>query len=356
VTVDRAWFVISDLHLNGRPCPRDTDAALPRFLETVVAASPADRRTLVLLGDTFDLQGPERQPAGAVAERLTSLADAHASIFRALAGCVGSGIEVHVVGGNHDIDVIRPAVAASFTTLLGLEPGHPGVRFSPWIVHEPGVLYAEHGSQHYELHRMPTLLSVGARCDICETLPVTPIAAASLGRSWCPATRAAATRVARSVWATRRQERLAQTTWYRELLDREAADLGISGRALSDLAATSRFGVGRALVGCARRVVVRRLGVDRPGAHLAARAAAVHRILTRYGSPAAAYVFGHDHRAERLDLQDPPAAAYLNTGTWSTDVRGRGPDDADRRLFPYVRVLATPAGVDADVVFWRSSR
>lgn len=351
-----AWFFVSDLHLNGQPCPRATDAVLPRFLETVVAASTADRRTLVLLGDTFDLQGPVRQPAAAVAERLTSLADAHAGFFRALGRCVGSGIDLHVVGGNHDIEVVRPAAAAMFTTLLGLDPGHPGVRFSPWVVHEPGVFYAEHGSQHDELNRMPTLLSAGARDDACEELPVPPIAAASRGRPWCPTHGSAVARVVRSIWSTRRHERLAQTTWYQELLDREAADLGMSGRALADLAATSRFGVGRALVASARRVVERRVGVDRPGTNLAAPAAAIHRILTGYGSPAAAYVFGHNHRAERLDLPGAPAAAYLNTGTWSTQVRGRGPDRVDGKLFPYVRVSATPAGVDADVIFWRSSQ
>lgn len=350
------WFFISDLHLDGEPCPRATDVVLPRFLETVVAASTADRRTLVLLGDTFELQGPVRQPAAAVAERLTSLADAHAGFFRALGRCVGSGIEVHVVGGNHDIAVVRPAAAGLFTRLLGLDPGHPGVRFSPWVVHEPGVLYAEHGSQHHELNRMPTLLSARARDDGDEELPVTPIAAASPGRPWCPADGAAAARVVRAVWSTRRHERLARTTWYQGLLDREAADLGMSSRALADLAATSRFGIARGVVAGARRFVERRIGAERPGTYLAASAAAIHQILTRHGSPAAAYVFGHSHRAERLGLPGSPAAAYLNAGTWSTQVRGRGPDRADPDLFPYVRVSATPAGVDADVIFWKSSQ
>jgi hypothetical protein len=349
-----AWFVVSDLHLDGRPSARGTDTAFPRFLETVVAASTAERRTLVLLGDTFDLQGPVRQPPLAVVERLTYLADAHAEIFRALAGCVGSGTELRVVGGNHDIEVIRPAVAAQLTTLLGLDPGHAGVRFSPWLVHEAGVLYAEHGSQHHELNRMPTLLSVAVRDDGCAELPVTPLAAASPGRPWCPVDEGVAARVVRSVRATRRQERLARTTWYRELLDREAADLGVSSRALADLAAVTRFKVGTAVVASARRTAERFVGVHHPGAHYAARAAAIHRVLAGYESPAAAYVFGHNHRAERVALPGEPAAAYLNAGTWSTDVRGRGPDRVDGKLFPYVRVFATSTGVDADVAFWRS--
>ena len=40
-------------------------------------------------------------------------------------------------------------------------------------------------------------------------------------------------------------------------------------------------------------------------------------------------------------------ARYLNTGTWSDDVRGCGPDQRDDRLFPYVRIEAT--SVDAVV-------
>jgi len=350
-----AWFVVSDLHLDGRPCARGTDTAFPRFLETVVAASTAERRTLVLLGDTFDLQGPVRQTPAVVVERLKSLADAHAEIFRALAGCVRFGIELRVVGGNHDIEVTRPAVAAQLTMLLGLDPGHPGVQFSPWVVHEPGVLYAEHGSQHHELNRMPTLLSVVARGDACTQLPVTPLAAASRARSWCPADEAVVARVVRSVWATRREERRARTTWYRELLDHEAADLGVSSRALADLAAVTRFKVGPAVVASARRTAERLVGVHHPGSHYAARAAAIHRVLVGYESPAAAYVFGHNHRAGRVDLPGEPPAAYLNAGTWSADVRGRGPDRVDGKLFPYVRVFATSAGVGADVAFWRSS-
>jgi hypothetical protein len=95
------------------------------------------------------------------------------------------------------------------------------------------------------------------------------------------------------------------------------------------------------------------VGVPRPGPYLAPRAAAIHRILTRHGVPAAAYVFGHTHRAERLELPGAPAATYLNTGTWGAEVRGRGPDDADPRAFPFVRITAGPAGVDADLLFWR---
>jgi hypothetical protein len=156
------WYVVSDLHLNGEPGSRDIDAALPAFLDAVVGAGSA-RRSLVLLGDTFDLHGPVRQPGARVAERLTALAEAHAPVVEALAACVRSGVELQVVGGNHDVELTRPGTAALFTALLGLEAGHPGIRYSPWVVHEPGIFYAEHGNQHQELNRMPTVLTNGWR-------------------------------------------------------------------------------------------------------------------------------------------------------------------------------------------------
>jgi len=350
------WYVLSDLHLSGGPGPRDIDAALPRFLDSVVGAGTVGRRNLVLLGDTFDLQGPVRPTSGGVAERLTRLAEAHAGILSVLGACVRSGIGLHVVGGNHDIELTRPAATRLFTTLLGLQVGHPGVRFSPWVVHEPGVFYAEHGSQHHELNRMPTVLSVREHGDAPAELPLTPLGAASRGHPWCSPEGSVTVRVTRSLRSARRHERIAQTAWYQGLLDREAVDLGLSGRALAEVAAMSRFRVGGALAAAARRTFERRVGVQRPGTYLAPRAAAIHRILTRHGVPAAAYVFGHNHRAERLDLPDSPAAAYLNAGTWGTAVRGPGPDQADRQLFPFVRITAGPSGVAADQLFWRHVR
>ncbi len=351
----REWYVLSDLHLTGGPGSRDIDAALPRFLEAVAGPGMSARRTIVLLGDTFDLHGPVHQSWAEVAQRIECLAGAHAGILEALAALVRGGVGLHVVGGNHDIQLTRPAAATLLTSLLGLEAGHPGVRFSPWVVHEPGVFYAEHGNQHHELNRMPTVLSVRELGDGRETLPVTPLAAASRGHPGGSAEGTAVARVARSLRSTQRHERMARTAWYDGLLAREAAGLGMSGRALADVAATSRFNTRRALTAAARRSLERRVGVNRPGSYLAPRAAEIHRILTRHGQPAAAYVFGHTHRAERLELPGAPAATYLNAGTWGSDIRGTGPDQVDRGLFPFVQITAFPDCVRAELRFWRHS-
>jgi hypothetical protein len=69
-------------------------------------------------------------------------------------------------------------------------------------------------------------------------------------------------------------------------------------------------------------------------------------VLDEHGAAVPSLVFGHAHRAGH-DVIAGTSASYLNTGTWSDDVRGRGPDQSDDRLFPYVRIDAT--GGDAEV-------
>ena len=50
---------------------------------------------------------------------------------------------------------------------------------------------------------------------------------------------------------------------------------------------------------------------------------------------------------------------YLNTGTWSDDVRGGGPDRRDDQLFPYIRVDALDANgvvtAQASLRYWGMS-
>jgi len=352
------WFLVSDLHLDGRPSPRDVDRALPAFLETVVrgrdvARAGRGRRALVLLGDTFELAGPAPLAPTRVADRLTALARCHDRVFSALAACVRDGVELHVVGGNHDLEIVRPDASALLNRLLGLEPERPGTRFWPWLLHEPGVLYAEHGSQHHALNRSPAVLVAREAAWTDGPLPPPPLAAASAGTDWCRPADPRAVRVARAFRAASRQERYAAGPAYRQLLDREAVDLRLPPQAAADLAALSRFRTVPAVAGAAGRVLARRTGRGRPGSHLVSRAAEAHRVLEGHRTPAAAYVFGHTHRAEQRPLPGSRVpTAYLNTGTWCAAVRGDGPDRADPGLFPFVRVTATGDGVRAGLHFW----
>ena len=347
--IEHDYYFLSDLHLDGDGTRRDIDRALPAFLEQLVAGATGHRRTLVLLGDTFDLHGPSRQTEAAVAERLRALVGAHAPVMEALAECVRAGVVLQVVSGNHDVEVARPGIASLMTRLLGLGEQHPGVHFSPWILHEPGVFYAEHGSQHHELNRMPTILSVR---EVAGGLPVTPLGACAREQPWCPTDRARVRRVARALRSELHHERLVGTDWYKELLAREAELVDLSPALLRDLAGLSAFTLSGAVFGAVERIVERRLGREPAGTYLAPRAAHVHRLLAGHGQPAAAYIFGHNHRAERLTLPGAPASAYLNAGTWGPHVRGSGPDVRDRHLFPYVRVVSGAQSVHTDLKYW----
>lgn len=353
------WFLLSDLHLDGRPSPRDRDGALVGFLETVVRGRPSGgdraRRALVLLGDTLDLTGPSPVPPRRVADRMTALARRHRPVFAALGRCVQDGVELHVVAGNHDVEVVRPDASALLVRLLGLRPEPPGVRFWPWLLHVPGVLYAEHGNQHHTLNRNPAVLRARAPVGADGPLPPPPLGAASADREWCDPAGLVALRVARALRAARQQERLAGAPAYRLFLEREAAALDLPSQAVVELAGLSRFRTIPAVTGAARRVAARRLGLERAGSYLPPCAAEAHRVLERHGTPAAAYVFGHTHRAAHEALGGAlRPAAYLNTGTWSTAVRGAGPDRADPALFPFVRVATTAADVRAGLHYWHA--
>ena len=115
---------------------------------------------MVLLGDTFDLPGDD----GAVA-RLEALAVRHPGVLAALRRTLATGTHLEVVCGNHDAALARPAVQEALRRLLTPPPrSWPApragtVRVHPWMLHVPGVFHAEHGHQHHDVHRVPTLLS-----------------------------------------------------------------------------------------------------------------------------------------------------------------------------------------------------
>lgn len=350
MTDPREWLFVSDLHLSGGSGGARARRALPQFLDEVVAAPGAERRTLVLLGDVFDLTQHPGLSDAAAGLRMAELARANREVMEGLAACLRAGVRLEVVGGNHDVEVSRPAVADALLDALGAPSRHARISFWPWLLHEPGVFYAEHGNQHHDLNRIPTILAARQLPD-ADMLPAPPL------RAW--SSHAAGPRLGRyrqlvqCARGTRTHERLVGTTWYRSLVEDEAARQCLSAAALHELASLSPFRFGRSCVLAGARIAGRRLGLVRAGDLLAAQAGAVHAALCRAGSPAPTYVFGHTHRAEQRHLPGRPSATYLNTGTWSDDVRGVGPDREDDHLFPYARVRADRAGVRSESSYWR---
>ena len=84
-----------------------------------------------------------------------------------------------------------------------------------------------------------------------------------------------------------------------------------------------------------------------------AAASRVAHTLEAHGSGVAWYVSGHTHRALESALEEG-STRYINTGTWCSDVRGRGPDQSDRHAFPYAVIDLGPDGATSGGLrYWR---
>jgi UDP-2,3-diacylglucosamine pyrophosphatase LpxH len=337
----QSLLVVGDLHMgagDGDPFHRDRDLA--RFLAEMARRrddGPGPPR-LVILGDLLDFPAAAggRPPDGEAAalEALERIAAAHASALDALAAYLAAGATIDLVAGNHDADLARPAVLARLRELLG----GPSARlaFHPWILHVPGVLYAEHGHQHHDLNAFATPLAPWRPYDR-DRLDLPPGALAEGPR--------AAALLALSAARSARRRRTYRAT----ALPTAAAGLGLSPAALRAIDAATPRGPLALASRMAHRVTAR--GAQ----HRAARR--IHDVLQAEGRSVPCYAFAHTHVAERRPVV--PGAAetlYVNAGTWSNLRRDGG---APRLTYVEVapagaaRLLEWPPDVRGG---WRSRR
>jgi hypothetical protein len=219
----------------------------------------------------------------------------------------------------------------------------------PWFLHVPHVLVAEHGHQHHALHRIPELLRTAVSGT--DELDLPPLAAWHAQPSTSRLSRAGA--VARACLASERAERRVREVAYGELLQAESLRLELDGEAVRDLAQLSRFRTVSVLPRTASRMVLAAAGRSIASEEAPAAAARVARTLEAHSSGVAWYVSAHTHRALESALEES-ATRYVNTGTWSSDVRGRGPDQSDRRAFPYAVVdVAEDGAISGGLRYWR---
>ncbi len=340
------WWLLSDLHLGmSDDDPRRPGAVLPDFLRREVLAASGLQQHVVFVGDTFELAGLDEDESLA---RLESILARHPDTFRALEACAAHGVQLHFVCGNHDVELARPAVAARLSALLS--PAETTrVRVHPWFLHVPHVLVAEHGHQHHALHRIPEVLR--AAVNGTDELDLPPLAAWHAHPTRSRLSRAGA--VARACLASERAERRVREPGYGELLQTESLRLALDEVAVRDLARLSRFRTVSALPRTATRMVLAAAGRTTSGDKAPAAAGRFVRTLETHGSGVAWYVSAHTHRALESTLEGG-SARYINTGTWSSDVRGRGPDQSDRRVFPYAVVdVAADGASSGGLRFWR---
>ena len=380
--------LVSDLHMasgrdptTGRPARTEDfarDGAFARFLGARTAAQAGRGRPwrLVILGDLFDFARVELGRAGedrrrldtstsAALAKLDRIAAGHREVLDAVRALLSAGVPIDVVPGNHDLELARPAVQRRLRELVEDSESASGARieFHPWILHVPGVLYAEHGHQHHDINAAPQLLQTSELPD--ETALEAPLGS-QLGEyitrvleAAYPAAERLDPNVSALIAVLRARPGAAIVTWRAHLAfaralarharrarraapgaraasgesHRPGAPAGATGLAPASVAELERL-VTAALAGTVRRLLGMAVagGAPRPRTHPAEppppgfmprAGAAIDRILRDHGDQVPFYVFGHTHAAERSRLGTPPAdATYLNTGTWSELMRG----------------------------------
>jgi UDP-2,3-diacylglucosamine pyrophosphatase LpxH len=302
--------VVGDLHLAAGPLDPFRNDEL--FVDFLGRQAQSETR-LVLLGDLFDFlltpapgqrlpARPDPTETGALA-RLERIAAAHPEVIEALGRFARAGAGIDLVAGNHDIELVRPAVQARVRALLG-DPPEDRLRFCPWFVYIPGLMYAEHGQQHRELNAFSTLLDPYRGSDEID-LPLGSLLAAG---TW-PNLVAAAVRFAARGVSPRESGRVRR---YRaDVLGQQITRLGLDHETLVALDAVTPRTAGAMLLRLARH--------GRQQSFVQSRAAKrIHRLLERGSHDVPFYVFGHTHVAERhAVVRGHEVPLYLNAGTWS---------------------------------------
>lgn len=410
-------IVVSDLHLSagtgsahgsGRHDPFRDESCFLRFVdylgERLAGSTPPLR--LLVLGDLLDLLHVTKPAGGAwretseaaSLEKLERIAAAHPAVFRALRELLAAGVAISVVPGNHDIELVLPALQRRFAELVGHESQsrEASIDFDRWIFYRPGVVYGEHGSQYHDLNAFATPLHpLDERGDELDlplgselTLYLLDLAAAagvglgddaeapkrivaalrrqpplvlSTARAHAGFLAAAVRHWTQPLGSTRRRQRAAYRT---RTLSEYAGEVGLGAstiRAIDDLAALAPFAIERRVL---RALVAGRLQrMLRAGRAGVASTPYLERAARRLDSVLGAdrvplYVFGHTHEpADRALLAGNSVPRYLNAGTWSTLLprSARRLGEHGRRSFIDVELLPDEMPT-ARLMWWNDER
>ncbi len=404
------YLFLNDLHLaagfnaaEGQPSQGESffyDSIFARFLAFHIsqAQSVGHSLHLVLLGDVFDflrIESPsppqyryslDNSPATA-AEKLRRIAAGHPEFFQALSRLLDAGGFLELLPGNHDIELIRQPVQSIFKELLVKNCQNPfqeqQIRFHPWILYVPGVLYAEHGQQHHFINTFPHLphlhldqppgrfrLPLGSHFEIYLSSLARLAAPYLNGQSAAPGalshtllrrpglwlrTAGSHLRFAAALLHDLLRRPLVKSGWIAvEQARRIQALAGESGLSVQFLS-----GLERLTHHSTQEMLLRVLRLQRPaasalaGGYLFQSASTIHQLLTSTGQAVPFYVFGHTHQSAHLPLpsQGHPAY-YLNAGSWiGMDDPGAAPTAAG--VFQFVRLTASSgASPSAEVLTW----
>jgi len=148
-------MVISDLHLGGvAPYMMSQPQRLAAFIASLPQRlAPAEALELVIAGDFIDFLAIAEfkswtpDPTDACAKLEQTLRGPFAPVFQALARHVGGGHRLTVLIGNHDLELVLPAVQDAFLRGIGAQP--PQVQFvADGSAYRVGGLLIEHGNRY----------------------------------------------------------------------------------------------------------------------------------------------------------------------------------------------------------------
>lgn len=184
-------YVISDIHLGGDPggesepnfqiCPPPNQASLAKFIGSLRTSDSNNECHLVIAGDLVDFLAEKEFQActPTQAEALTkfeAIVGRTKIVWDSLGAFVRAGGNLHILLGNHDIELSYPMVRQRLLSLLGqgrVEFLYDNEAFTL------GPVLIEHGNRsdgwnavpHGALRRMRSQMSRSARTDPFDPMP-----------------------------------------------------------------------------------------------------------------------------------------------------------------------------------------
>ena len=368
----RETIFLSDVHLaGGLHNDHLQNEALAAFLEQLGQDAAGEQTQLVLLGDVFDILAARAHldaPFCGILDEVSALMaldiilTRHSRVLCALSQLMTSGVPIHIVLGNHDIDLVRPAVQERLFQRLGsLSDGaRPVGRLvvHPWVYWRPGLVYAEHGHQHHDINsyasplhpfrgqsdrldaspaawrdlrlsrvrrELLTLQSIWRRLGNQEQ-SLAELGSMSMSRSMSMS-------IPQPTSSVTTSNRSKSSTPYQVAPCEEALPAEVLRELANQTAKPNWATVRRIVSGMAS---TKKHQETNSGSYLLDAATQVNGALHRFDCAVPLYVFGHNHIGEVRS--SPGRPVYANTGTWSAYLPRPFEDIQDGRRCTFIRL------------------
>ena len=107
-------------------------------------------------------------------DKVRRIGAGHSALFNAMQRLIEAGHGIDILPGNHDPQLMNAAVQSELTRLLDTG-GSNQIRVHNWLLHVPGVFFAEHGNQYHDINSFPNWLRFAAPDGPSPDLPIGPV-------------------------------------------------------------------------------------------------------------------------------------------------------------------------------------